>query len=268
MVQLIIRDDDTNYFTKVSDLKRVYSEIPDFPVSFAVVPTVTDVSTIGACSDTKGNLIPRYVGENAELVEYLKKRLKEGTCDVLLHGITHGYRFDKSGGRQAEMVWRDEEEDLCGTIKHWKEDFEQLFDYPINCFVAPSNSIGKHAIKAVYKCGLNFSGIISIKYERDLDLRTIRNYLKRVYVRAVDGFAYPGIMDYGTHKELNATFHSEYDYLVELFKYCNNHNYPMAINVHYWQMRDDPIYYKGLFQFIKYAIDKGAIPTRLSDVFK
>ena len=43
MVKLIIRDDDCNFFTRPEDLEHVYRSISDFPVTFAVVPEVTDV---------------------------------------------------------------------------------------------------------------------------------------------------------------------------------------------------------------------------------
>ena len=42
-MKLIIRDDDANFFTHPEDIEKAYSEIPDFPVSFAVVPMVVDV---------------------------------------------------------------------------------------------------------------------------------------------------------------------------------------------------------------------------------
>ena len=70
MVRLIIRDDDCNYFTRPEDLEHVYRSLPNFPISFAVVPEVTDV--YGGCPETMNNTKPRPVGDNNELVEYLK----------------------------------------------------------------------------------------------------------------------------------------------------------------------------------------------------
>ena len=118
-VKLAIRDDDMNFFTRVEDIEYVYQDISSFPVSFAVIPTVTDVSTLGKCSDTKGNQIPRWVGDNEELISWLKKKLVENRVDVLLHGITHGYMF-KKGKRRAEMQWRTEPnlaEEICEMKK-------------------------------------------------------------------------------------------------------------------------------------------------------
>ena len=57
-------------------------------------------------------------------------------------------------------------------------------------------------------------------------------------------------------------------YLVRMFDFCSKHNYPMVINVHYWYLRDNPAELEKLRKFVmEYAIPKGAIPTRLSDLF-
>ena len=72
MVKIAIRDDDANFFTKVEDLQFVYKDFGDFPISYAVIPYVLDVSTKGNCPDTKGNVYPMDVAENKELINYFK----------------------------------------------------------------------------------------------------------------------------------------------------------------------------------------------------
>ena len=49
MVQLLIRDDDLNYFNRPEDILKAYSRMPDLPISFACVPYVMDLSTVGNC---------------------------------------------------------------------------------------------------------------------------------------------------------------------------------------------------------------------------
>lgn len=75
MVKLAIRDDDANFFTKVEDIEFVYKDFEGFPISFAVVPHVMDVSTKGTCSDTKGNTTPRDIDKNIELCLCLEKSM-------------------------------------------------------------------------------------------------------------------------------------------------------------------------------------------------
>lgn len=269
MVKLAIRDDDMNYFTKVEDIESIYKDFNGFPISFAVIPEVLDVSTKGACPDTKGNTEPKYVGDNKQLVEWLKKQLAEGKCDVLLHGIHHSYKFDPKKGRQAEMQWRDGQTDLGETIRQWRDNLSSLFEYKITCFVAPSNKITKSCLKSVVDNGMDFSGIVPIKFNEEWSMRNLMNYLYRWAVRFTIKLPYPGVLKYSSHKELNACLLQSYDYLVKMFNYCNKHNLPMAINVHYWALRDRPQELEFLRKFVMdYAIPNGAIPTRISDIIK
>lgn len=266
MVKLAIRDDDMNFFTKVEDIEEVYREIPDFPVSYAVIPTVMDVSTQGRCPDTKGNQTPRWIGENTELISWLKKRLNEGKADVLFHGITHDYKY-QDGKRLAEMQWRNEDE-LTIEIKELKKKLEDLLDYPISVFVAPSNKISKYGIRCVAANGMDFSGIVPISFERDFTLQNIKNFAKRWYIRVKDKYPYPNVLQYNDHKELNACLLQGYDYLVSMFNYCQRKGSPMVVNVHYWHLRDYPKEKAMLMDFINYAMDNGAIPTSLSELFR
>ena len=265
-VKLAIRDDDVNFFTKVEDIEELYQDIPGFPVSFAVIPTVTDVSTMGNCSDTMGNQTPRWVGDNGKLIEWLKQKLNAKKADVLLHGITHGYMF-QDGKRLAEMQWRKEDE-LSIEIRDLKKRLEDILDYNICVFVAPSNKISKYGINCVTANGMDYSGIIPITFDRDITIRNLYNYAKRWYVRAIDKLPYPNVLQYSEHKELNACLLQGYDYLVRLFNYCQQTESPMAVNVHYWQLRDNPMEKKILMDFVKYAMDHGAEPTTISELFR
>lgn len=264
MIKLAIRDDDANFFTKVEDLEAVYSQISDFPISYAVIPTVLDVSTKGACPDTNGNTTPRYVGDNKELSAWLKDKAQKGECDILLHGINHSYKFI-DGKRLAEMQWRLG--DTAKEIKKWRKDLSALFDYDITCFVAPSNKITKHNINAVAECGMNFSGIVPMNFQREFTVRNLWNYTKRWILRAKTGLPYPNVMTYSDHKELNACLFISYDYLVKMFNYCKNTKSPMVINVHYWHLRDNPRELAQLVRFVKYACANGAVPSKLTDCF-
>lgn len=263
MVKLIIRDDDCNYFTRPEDIEKVYSELPGFPVSFAVVPTVTDC--YGGCPETKGNVTPMPVSENIALIAYLKEKFHKGECDLLLHGITHGYKFKTDGTKIPEMIWRNCETGLSEIIGKNKQYLEETFGIPITCFVAPSNQIKKNGIRAVYENGMNYSGIIPIDFQREFDTQSFRNYIKRILLRATLHIPYPQVMTYTTHKELNACNNIHKEYLMKMFSYCKKIDSPMAINVHYWHMREFPEHYKGFFEFVNYALNNGAVPARMRD---
>lgn len=269
MIKLAIRDDDMNFFTKVEDIELIYRDFNHFPISYAIIPYVMDVSTRGACSDTRGNSTPKDVADNKELVEWVKNEIKKGTCDILLHGVYHNYKFTDNDVKLAEMEWRNNEPNLATLLRIEKERLSNLFNYPISCFVAPSNKITKYCLNQVVKAGLNYSGIIPMKPNVNLTIKNLANYAKRWVVRAFYMLPYPGVLEYDNHKEVNACSLQTYDYLVKMFKFCEKHNFPMVINVHYWYLRDNPSELEKLRKFVmEYAIPRGAIPTRLSDLLK
>lgn len=266
MVKLAIRDDDMNYFTKVEDIESVYRDFYNFPISFAVIPRVTDVSTVGACPDTKGNTEPRPITDNKQLIEWLRSHISDGSADVLLHGETHSYKIT-NGKKQAEMEWNADDPLLASKIKKNKLDLEKAIGREITCFVAPSNKIAANGIRAIEANGMNFSGIVDIKFSRDFTGRNLFNYIKRWILRIITNLPYPGVMKYSEHKELNACLLQSYDYLVKMFEYCKKHKLPMAVNVHYWHLRDNPKELETLRRFVMdYAIPNGAIPTTVSEI--
>ena len=87
-------------------------------------------------------------------------------------------------------------------------------------------------------------------------------------LRAKDNLPYPNIMQYSSHKKLNACALEGYDYLVRMFNYCKKIESPMAVNVHYWHLRDFPMEQVLLADFVKYAIDNGAVPFTMPELMK
>lgn len=104
IISIAIRDDDTGFFTKPEDLRFVYIELEDFPISFSVVPFVTDVC--GGCSEALGNTSIRGVADNVELVSYLKELSNSRKGEILMHGITHQYK-ENDGELVPEFLWKD-----------------------------------------------------------------------------------------------------------------------------------------------------------------
>lgn len=98
------------------------------------------------------------------------------------------------------------------------------------------------------------------------------SYIKRVYYRYSSNINYPGILDYGTHIEINAASlpsldqEVNYNHFTHIFDFCQKYGYPMAINVHCWDMRDHPNKYEGLFSFLQDAISRGGVPVRFRDL--
>lgn len=62
MVKIAIRDDDASFFTHPEDILNVYSDLGDFPISYAVVPyMLTNSYNGGNCKELKDNKSPRWL---------------------------------------------------------------------------------------------------------------------------------------------------------------------------------------------------------------
>ncbi len=145
-MKFAIRDDDTCYFTSPEDLKKAYGELwGKIPISLAVVPFV---------KARKAPFIPKEfwesnkeypVGENQELVSFLKKEIKNGNVSIMLHGYNHEYY------PQPEFVGG---KNLKEKVIEGKRYLEEVLETEINTFVPPSNSMSKEGILAVKEAGL------------------------------------------------------------------------------------------------------------------
>jgi len=132
-------------------LDRVYSRYWDrIPISLAVVPA-------HASTRSKG-IPPEYwvgdrefpLGDNPELVSFLREGVQAGRLSILLHGYSHqnypdGYEFEAA----PDLDWR-----LGRGLGY----LEALLDVEINTFVPPHNALSRRGLLAVDRAGLNVLG--------------------------------------------------------------------------------------------------------------
>jgi len=147
MRYVIIRDDDTNAFTPVEWLDRLYRPMLErrLPVNLAAIP---EVSTGARMSDDRpeGFLIARNgakaermpLGTNRELVQYLRAN----SCyRIIQHGCHHDYlEFDSSV--EAAVVQRLEQ----GRQRLLEAGFPEP-----QTFVAPYDKFSRVSLRAVSK---------------------------------------------------------------------------------------------------------------------
>jgi hypothetical protein len=146
-LEFAIRDDDCSYFTDVSELEQAYAELPEtIPVSFAVVPYRACEKNPAVPETHWENDEKRPIGENTELVEYLRAGLEDGSLSVALHGYTHE-RID----RKPEFVAAS---NPLERIQEGRNHLESVFDQRITVFVPPNNSLSSQSITAVKKSNL------------------------------------------------------------------------------------------------------------------
>jgi len=91
-----IRDDDVNYWTKPQDLEKVYGEVlaRGIPISFAVIPFAVRTYNWGDPDKFyQDENITEPVGNNKDLVEFLRRYISKGLVEIMQHGYLHLYAF-------------------------------------------------------------------------------------------------------------------------------------------------------------------------------
>jgi hypothetical protein len=87
MVDIVIRDDDVSYFTKPQCLEHIYRPLLELglPINLAVIPMIHAQSNEPVEPIKYNKKYPMLVGENKDLVEFVKQH----NFEVLQHGLMH-----------------------------------------------------------------------------------------------------------------------------------------------------------------------------------
>ncbi|MGA6992092.1 MAG: DUF2334 domain-containing protein, partial [Nitrososphaeraceae archaeon] len=147
---ILIRDDDTNFFTMKSMLQSIYSEAwsKGFKVSLSVIPLQkgTDDMCVPPNFRKSGLLYP--ITNNGTLIKFLRDKLQKGEIEVLQHGSSHSVVESYRG--EFGMNTSDQEANLKRAISIMKEAFEIRPRF----FVPPYDDISYKNLKLVKKYGL------------------------------------------------------------------------------------------------------------------
>ncbi|MDX2140252.1 MAG: DUF2334 domain-containing protein [Chloroflexota bacterium] len=152
---LILRDDDTSYFTTPAMLEQVYASIWEKhqPVCLSVIPqhyANIQVPHLGV----DPNVAPAYRGQeqrysvldNASLCAWLNDLVKQGLVEILLHGYDHVW---------CEFASPDLD-DLRRRLRDGRALLEKAFPHaPITSFIAPYNAVTNASIDLILSEGLN-----------------------------------------------------------------------------------------------------------------
>jgi len=232
-MKVILRDDDTCYFTKPQELEKAFGEVWNFaPVSLAVVPFVgKGLKSVVPKEYWRSNkLFP--IGENKELVNFLKKLLREKKICIMLHGYSH-----QDYPKGPEFVAG---ENLYQKVKEGKEYLENLFETKITTFVPPHNTLSEKGWKAVVENGLNISGIHNFPHFARLKFPYYWPiFLKKCFFKPFTGYTYPYPIDFGTHKEVpyfSLSTKFPFKRNERAFKAVYKKNGVFCLATHYWSL--------------------------------
>ena len=147
---ILIRDDDTNFFTKDSMLQSIYTEAwnKGFKVSLSVIPSQWGFDDVCVPPELRKTEVFYPITNNERLIEFLREKLRSDAIEVLQHGFSHsvieGYRGEFG------INTSEQESNLNRAISIMKE----AFGIRPNFFVPPYDDISYKNLQLVKKHGL------------------------------------------------------------------------------------------------------------------
>ena len=148
-LQFLIRDDDACALTRPEEIERCYGDIWDeIPIGLSVTPFRVPDKPGHGMPETLSRLDePHPLGDNSEMVSFLREQIAAGRIFVALHGYHHA-RVEG----QPEYVGG---KDLTRKTREGRSYLQDLLNCPIHTFVPPNNAVSEAGFAAVVSAGLN-----------------------------------------------------------------------------------------------------------------
>lgn len=177
MRYVCLRDDDTNYFTSIDELKMGYGDLwGTVPITLATIPfehgserKIMDFDLDankfqllaeweeGASTDELSEYHQVHpIGLNTTLVNEIKTMLNIGMIEIAQHGVTHRYNE-----RGSEMFYDNVSYYELHSAKRY---LEKVFERPVTTFIPPSNTIDYRSAHNIMKLNMNLMTSGTIKF--------------------------------------------------------------------------------------------------------
>lgn len=260
-----IRDDDTSYYTQPIDLIEAYSGLQNIPISISVIPNAffrhADIYPYG-----REKIDQEYgmIGDNKQLIRYLKEEIEKSHFEILMHGIHHQYYY--KDGWIPEMCYLSYKE-IDEQITHMRKYLETIFNQEINIFVAPSNSMNKDTFRVLDEIGMDTMYILSKHFDHPFSFRYLLYYLCRNIKRIVKKTNYQGVLYYKNHKELMVYPLDKEDLIWNRYLECKKRKIPYIIYTHYWELNSSKEKKIMLENIVHKMLEDGARPCFISKHF-
>jgi hypothetical protein len=237
-----IRDDDTCYFTTPGALERIYGRYWDrIPISLAVVPVHASTRSKGIPSEHWDGDREFPLGDNQDLVRFLRSGAACGKLSIVLHGYSHqnypdGYEFEAA----PALEWR---------LRRGLGYLEALLGVDITTFVPPHNALSRAGLQAIDRVGLNVLGsFYSFRPDKKpLGFDAVANYARIAVHRRRTGrgrhqrLIYPWPLRYNRHAEFGCqplVPHTTLDELLSAFEEARRFGGDFCLATHYWEIDD------------------------------
>ena len=178
-IPIVIRDDDTNFFTRPQMLDCLYSQVwkDGFKVSLSVVPNQSGIDDGCIPPEMRKTQSDYPISGNEELVKFLKTGVDNKTIEILQHGFYHknmeNGRGEFSRGLNAKT-----------NIEQGRRILSEAFEMEPKFFVPPFDDVSKKNLEKVIKIGM-IPIYRNTKFDAFLRLKFVPYLIKSLVFKAV-----------------------------------------------------------------------------------
>jgi hypothetical protein len=146
---ILIRDDDTNFFTRTEMLDSIYSEAwnEGFKVSLSVIPCQSGIDDLCVPPKERRTGLSYSIADNLSLVKYLKGKVLQGSVEILQHGFHHTFDAFRRGEFSSALT-------NSNSILQGRNIIEQAFGKQPRFFVPPGEDISCETLKLIIQLGM------------------------------------------------------------------------------------------------------------------
>src|SRR6476659_5791271 len=145
-ITILLRDDDTNFFTRPQMLDSIYSQAWEdgFKVSLSVVPNQSGIDDVCIPPEMRKTHSDYPLSDNKELVKFLKTRVDNKSIEILQHGFYHKNAENRRGEFSQGLNAKT-------NMEQGRRMLREVFEIEPRFFVPPFDDISKTNLELVVK---------------------------------------------------------------------------------------------------------------------
>jgi hypothetical protein len=244
-IPIVIRDDDTNFFTRPKMLDTLYSQVwkDGFKVSLSVVPNQRGIDDGCIPPEVRKTRSDYPISGNRELLKFLKTRVENKSIEILQHGF---YHKNMENGR-GEF---SQEPNAKINIENGRRILRDVFDIEPKFFVPPFDDISETNLDLVVKIGM-IPIYRNTKFDIFLRSKWVPHFMKSIVFKAVmKKYSNLPILPKPVHVNLGKraiswslpdmqfgrlkSFESLLDFVASFIESCNLSRKPICVLNHYY----------------------------------
>src|SRR5919109_76911 len=175
-IPILVRDDDTNFFTRPDMLETIHSKAWDkgFKISLSIVPFQKGAEDVCVPPEVRHTGLLYSIANNEGLVKFLREKIRNQLIEILQHGYSHSIM----GGFRGEYGINISEH--AANLQSARQTLIQAFGVNPRFFIPPYDDISNSNLRLVRQ-----QDMIPIYGQEKIHKFFRSRYIPRFYKRRV-----------------------------------------------------------------------------------